>query len=160
MSELMTRDDVRYVLNTIERELQALRQIETHGTGSPNFLITPLSQRRLPESKRETKVCTVTPQRRQHLLTSLAWMMFVFTNFDAFETNLSILEPPGLTISRFRSFGRYYLAHRASFQNIQLFFSVDEEMIQLAIEQFVHTIITEEQPAESEMKRPEGRLRY
>jgi len=153
MSELMTRDDVRYVINTIVRELQALRQIETHGTGSPNFVITPLSQRGLPESKRETKVCTVTPQRRQHLLTSLAWMMFVFTNFDAFETNLTILEPPGLTISRFRSFGRFYLTHRVQFQNIQ-------SDVQLAIEHFVHTIITEEQPAESEMKRPEGRLRY
>lgn len=153
MSERMTRDDVRYVINTIVRELQALRQRETHGTGSPNFVITPLSQRRLPESKRETKVCTITPQRRQHLLTSLAWMMFVFTNFDAFETNLSILEPPGLTISRFRSFGRFYLTHRVQFQNIQ-------SDVQLAIEHFVHTIITEEQPAESEMKRPEGRLRY
>lgn len=157
MSELMTRDDVRYVINTIVRELQALRQIETYGTGSPNFVITPLSQRRLPESKRETKVCTVTPQRRQHLLMSLAWMMFIFTNFDAFETNLSILEPPGLTISRFRSFGRFYLAHRASFQNIQ---PDDEQMKQAAIEQFVHTVITEEQPAKIEMKRPEGRLRY
>lgn len=157
MSELMTRDDVRYVINTIVRELQALRQRETHGTGSPNFVITPLSQRGLPESKRETKVCTVTPQRRQHLLTSLAWMMFVFTNFDGFETNLSILEPPGLTISRFHSFGRFYLTHRASFQNIQ---PDDEWVRQLAIEQFVHTVITEEQPAESEMKRPEGRFRY
>lgn len=86
-----------------------------------------------------------------------AWMMFVFTNFDAFETNLSILEPPGLTISRFRSFGRFYLTHRVSFQNIQ---PDDEQMRQLAIEQFVHAVITEEQPAESEMKRPERRLKY